>query len=112
MKIKNLKPTESQILRAALERLKYHQEIAWFARMNSGACKDPRGQLIRFGFPGCPDILGQLKDGRFLALEVKRPGGKPTKAQSEFLRKVFLNHGIGLVIDDVTQIPDYFSPLD
>lgn len=104
-------PTESQVLKAVLYRLKLHPEVAWFARMNSGGCTDNRGQFVRFGFTGCPDILGQLKDGRFLALEVKRPGGKPTKAQSEFLRKVCLNHGVGLIIDDITQIPDYFSPL-
>lgn len=42
---------------------------------------------------GCSDILGQMKDGRLLAVEVKRPGWSgPTDArehaQAAFLEKV------------------------
>ena len=32
--------------------------------------------FVRFGFKGCPDVLGQLKDGRLLGVEVKTKTGK------------------------------------
>jgi hypothetical protein len=42
--------------------------------------------------------------GRFLACEVKRPGGKPTAAQRAFLDTVKDAGGVGVVVDDVAQL--------
>jgi hypothetical protein len=47
---------------------------------------------------GKSDILGALKpSGRFLAIEVKRPGGKPSEAQLRFLQNVQENGGISIL---------------
>ena len=34
---------------------------------------------------GFPDLLGRLEDGRWIAVEVKRPGHKPTPIQIRYL---------------------------
>ncbi len=75
--------------------------------MNSGAGnlvrKGGQSQWIRFGFAGQPDIMGMLKGGRLLAVEVKRPSGKVTPEQAEFLAKASTNGGCAFVarsIDD------------
>jgi hypothetical protein len=41
---------------------------------------------------GCADIIG-CKQGRFFAMEVKRPGQKPTPEQRDFLESVNLRGG-------------------
>lgn len=54
---------------------------------------------------GISDILG-LWNGRGLAIEVKRPGGKPTAEQKEFLTAWAESGGIAILaysLDDVTK---------
>lgn len=69
---------EAAALVEVLKALRTHPAVAWAERMNTGAAKVGT-RFIRFGWPGCPDVLGQLKDGRFLGVEVK--------AQAERLRE-------------------------
>jgi hypothetical protein len=56
------------------------------------------------GRKGVSDILGVLPGGRALAVEVKRPGGKPTPSQADFLREVSQAGGLALVITSVEEI--------
>lgn len=94
-RLKALEPTEAMVLSDVLACLKQLQalgKVCWFARMNSGAGKLQYGaakasQFIRFGFPGCPDVLGQLPDGRALGIEVKRQSGKLTADQEAFIER-------------------------
>lgn len=82
-------PLERDVLRAVLQLLRTHPAVAWAARINSGAATDERGQFFRFHqIAGCSDVIGQMKTGAFLAVEVKRPGEKPTEPQMLFLRMV------------------------
>jgi hypothetical protein len=50
--------------------------------------------------------MGQLKDGRFLAIEVKKPGGKLTKEQNEFITMVNMNKGFGIIATDAAQVAE------
>lgn len=76
--------SEADELKACLETLALNDRVVWFARMNTGVF-EVDGRKIRAGFKGCPDIIGQLDGGRFLAFEVKKRGAKPTKDQAAFL---------------------------
>lgn len=66
-----------------------------------------------YGRNGVSDILGCV-NGYFLAIEVKRPGKKPTLAQMEFLKEVNSAGGIGFVatgtqdVIDRLGLPDLF----
>lgn len=71
-------------------------------------------RYLRFAFPGCSDILGQLASGHFLAVEVKRPSTKTTPEQAVFLAQINAAGGLGLVarsVDDVQAALDRFEPL-
>lgn len=106
------KPAERDVLAAILEYLPYAKQVAWFARMNSGQYEvEYKGdtRLVRFGFKGCSDIIGQLKDGRFLAIEVKKPGGEPTEPQVEFLSKVQRHRGVAFVAHSLDDVQHYFA---
>lgn len=97
------KPLERAVLAAVIKALALHPRVAWAHRLNVGAFRDG-DRFIRVGFVGCSDIIGQMTDGRFLAVEVKRPGGKPTEAQVEFLGRVARAGGVAFVawgVDDV-----------
>ena len=99
-------PLERDVLAAVLEALKFCGKVAWFQRMNTGGITNPNGQYVRFGFPGCADILGQMTDGRLLAIEVKRPGAVPTEEQQAFLGRVQRANGVAFVawsVEDVAR---------
>jgi hypothetical protein len=102
------KPLERDVLSAVMQILGAHPKVAWVRRVNSGMAMLPgrggRPQPVRFGFPGCSDVMGQLKDGRLLCVEVKRPGGQPTELQVEFLSLVQRHHGIAFVARGVTDV--------
>jgi len=91
----NSKP-EAAALCEVLMALRASPAVAWCERQNTGAAK-VGNRFIRFGWPGCADILGQLSDGRFLAVEVKAPTGKPSTEQSLFLARINQAGGLGFV---------------
>ncbi len=64
--------------------------------MNSGAAQ-VQGRFIRFGWPGCPDVRGQLKDGRLLGVEVKAPTGRLRPEQALFLERIRAAGGVAFV---------------
>lgn len=112
-RLKALAPTEHQTQAAILRYLAISPRVAWAERMNTGAIKIPvangRDRFLRFGFPGCPDILGQLTDGRLLAIEVKSPTGRATEAQGAFLALVAKNKGVSLIARSVDDIMSVFE---
>jgi hypothetical protein len=105
----SVRPLERDVLPGVLKALQLHHRVAWAQRMNVVAQKiDDR--FVRAGFKGLSDIIGQLKDGRLLAVEVKRPGGMPTAAQVEFLGLVDRSGGIAFVARSIDDVIAALSP--
>jgi hypothetical protein len=52
---------------------------------------------------GVPDVLACVR-ARFVAIEVKRPGGKLSPRQIDELAAIVQAGGVGLVVDDVTEL--------
>lgn len=85
-------PLESQIQRQIGDYLNWDRRVCFWWRQNVGA-----GQLLKadgshtryleFAFVGCPDILGWLKDGTMLLIEVKKQSvKKASEAQERTLK--------------------------
>ena len=87
---------EAAALVEVLQTLRNHPAVAWCERQNSGAHREA-GRFIRYGWRGCSDVLGQLKDGRFLACEVKAKTGKLRPEQTTFLERVRNAGGVAIV---------------
>lgn len=69
-------------------------------RNNTGMLYDRRGSPVRYGLcNGSSDLIGIYK-GRFVAIEVKRQGGKATEKQKKFIEFVKSKGGIAFVCDD------------
>ena len=102
----NLNPTENQIQKQRLEYLTARGHFVW--RNNSGVQRASYGgkeRFVRFGKVGSADIIGIVKQsGRFLAVEVKRPGGKLTPEQKEFFETVRFNGGLSVVAFSVEDV--------
>jgi hypothetical protein len=96
---------ESAVLRDVLAMLALEPDLAVW-RQNTGALPDPSGRLIRFGLCiGSSDIIGILAPtGRFLAIEVKRPGEKPTKLQTLFLAAIRRWGGFATVVHSAIDV--------
>jgi len=75
---------ESAIQSKILKALREHG--GWWVKYHPGP---------RYGQPGVPDIIGCYY-GRFVGLEVKRPGQKPTKLQ-EVTHEEIRKQGKGIV---------------
>lgn len=98
-----LERREAAALVEVLAALRSHAAVAWCERMNSGAAR-MGARFVRFGWKGCPDVLGQLKDGRLLGVEVKGPAGKLRPEQSVFLERIRCAGGVAFVARDCRDV--------
>lgn len=100
---RKLDRSEAAALVEVLQALRTHSLVAWCERMNSGAVRIG-GRFLRFGWPGCPDVLGQLKDGRLLGVEVKSPKGRLSPEQAVFIGQIRAARGVGFVARDCRDV--------
>lgn len=82
------KLSESDIQTAIMNKLFVHPLVAWCHVTTSGKVRGRGGHWMTLGFPGLSDIIGQTRDGRILAIEVKAPGEDATEVQQEFIDTV------------------------
>ena len=84
---------ESDIQSEIMIALGEHPDVAWVYVTSAGSFR-VRGSYVKVGFKGLSDILGQMRDGRLIALEIKKPKEKPKPEQLEFLDLVSRNKGV------------------
>lgn len=94
---------EAAALMEVLKALRAHPAVVWCERINSGAAR-VGNRFIRFGWPGCPDVLGQLKDGRLLSVEVKGPTGNLRPEQTVFLDRIRGAGGVAFMARDLRDV--------
>lgn len=94
---------EAAALVEVLKALRAHPAVSWAERQNTGSARIG-GRFVRFGWPGCSDVLGQLRDGRFLAVEVKAPKGKLRPEQTVFLERIRSGGGVAFVARDCRDV--------
>lgn len=96
------KVPESAVVNACIKWLWANGVYCW--RQNTGAFKPKdSNRFIRYGIPGCADILGVAK-GRFIAIECKSARGKTSPLQEAFKKHIEDHGGIYIVarsIDDL-----------
>ena len=95
-RLKALEPSEADVQASIRQLLAVHPRVAWHGRINSGKAWLPSGKVGKFrpvqfhDVPGMSDLLGQLVDGRLLAIEVKRPSWRQPTDERERLQQAFL----------------------
>ena len=102
---------EAAALVEVLKALRAHPAVSWVERQNTGSARIA-GRFVRFGWPGCSDVLGMLRDGRFLAVEVKAPKGKLRPEQVVFLERINGAGGVGFIARDLRDVHHELNKLD
>ena len=106
--------TEGEIQNQILDWLNLKQIFNWRQNTMGVYCgKDNQGNARFRKAPttGVSDILGVLPNGRFLAIECKRPGGKTTPEQLEFIDSVNSNGGLAFVADSLDVVMERLDDL-
>lgn len=98
---------EADILRICLRWLQLQGVYCW--RQNQGAARGVshgKQRFFRFaGAAGISDLVGLLRpSGRFLAVEVKRPGRPLTPEQEAFLATVRDSGGVALCVHNLEEL--------
>ena len=116
---KKPKQLEKNIEKAILTYLEIIGVFAW--KNKTMGTFDPTRKIFRKSFgngqtKGMSDILGILKDGRFLAIEVKTPQTinlktETTKNQKEFIDRVNFSGGLAFFADSVKVVEDKIKNL-
>lgn len=97
-------PSEADIMHAILLTVGSRPDVRLW-RNNVGAAHITN-RWMRFGLKGSSDLLGLLRGGRFLAIEVKSATGKQSPAQRAFQKTITRFGGLYVLarsIDDVTE---------
>lgn len=107
------KQLEKDIQDAIIQWLGY-QPSTFVWRQNAGMrvseYKGTRHVFRAASVAGISDIIG-VWNGKPLAIEVKRPGGKPTESQLQFLNDFARAGGIAMVVYDVSQVQEVFNQI-
>ena len=99
---------ESEIMKAIM--IEASRLGARLFRNNVGVLRDNRGNYIRYGLcPGSSDLVGWTPEGRFLAVEIKRPGKYPTPMQEAFLQAISQSGGRAFVAHSLDEFNKEFS---
>lgn len=94
---------ESDLKAQILSYLCFRKIFAWPQR-NVGVWNVRTGHYIPSQIKGIPDVLGILPGGRFLGIEVKRPGNYPTPHQAAFLMRIREAGGIAFIAHSVLDV--------
>jgi hypothetical protein len=84
--------SEQDTTRATIEAVNA-SDVAIVWRNQSGSVRVRRGYM-HLAPKGSPDIVGILRDGRFVGLEMKKPGEKPSSVQEEWRLRFLASGGV------------------
>lgn len=94
---------KSAALVEVFKALRAHPAVSWVEHQNTGSARIG-GRFVRFGWPGCSDVLGMLRDGRLLAVECKSPTGRLRPEQAAFLERIRAACGVGFMARDCRDV--------
>jgi hypothetical protein len=101
-----MKLTEAQIQGQIIDWLRLHGAVV--TRINSGSVllQNSNGSTrrVKLADAGTSDIIACLHGGEYVAIEVKRPGEKPTPAQELFIDQVNATGGLAFVAHSLEDV--------
>jgi len=101
--------TEKITQKSILEYIKSRGGVA--VKINNGGIRKPDGKFIPPRQKGVSDILACYK-GKFIAIEVKDIGKKPSDNQVAFLDQVINAEGLAICADNLAVVEDLLNEID
>ena len=96
--------TEQDIQKSILEYLRIKKYVCFKHHSTGSTIRDGKPVFYSHGEKGISDIIACSPTGAFVAIEVKKPGGRVSPEQKDFIARVQANGGIAFVaysIEDV-----------
>lgn len=96
--------TEQGIQKAIIDYLRLKKFVAFKHHSTGSTIREGKAVFFKHGDRGIADVIGCSPSGRFIAIEVKKKGGKPSEEQIQFIESVNASGGIGIIaysLDDV-----------
>lgn len=109
MKRVTLKEREKDIQSAILEDLQHRGAVE--IKINNVGIRKANGDYIPPREKGISDIIACYK-GRFIAIEVKSTGVKPTELQEIFLERIISAGGFACWVDSINQYQEFIHAVD
>jgi hypothetical protein len=97
------KELEKDIQSAVLQFLRLNKYCVW-KQNSAGIYNKNTGHYIPTTMPGIADIIGIDPKGRFVAVEVKRPGGRLSDLQVGFQRMICASNGLYACVHSIDEM--------
>jgi hypothetical protein len=98
--------TEQEIQKSIIDYLRIKQYVVFKHHSTGSTIRQGKPVYFAHGEKGVADIIACSPKGSFVAIEVKRPGKKPTPEQVEFLKRVNAYNGIGILAQSLNDVID------
>lgn len=100
---------EGELVKACVDYLE--KDLGLFVwRQNSGTFRK-NGVPIRCAIPGCPDIIGHTRGGRFFGVECKVEDGRQSNDQKLFQHRSEASGGLYILAYELDDVADHFQDL-
>jgi len=103
--------SEAEILKACIAYLKKHPSVRMCWRQNSGTFKEGSRYIRANTARGMSDIMGVLRDGRTLAVEVKSAGGVLADHQKKFIDDIAKAGGVSFCCHSIDECIEFMGKI-
>jgi hypothetical protein len=101
--------SEQEIQKTIIDYLRIKQYVVFKHHSTGSTIRGGKPVFFAYGEKGISDIIACSTDGRFVAIEVKKKGGKPSQEQLEFLARVKDKRGIAILAYSLQDVLDVFE---
>lgn len=95
--------SEQNIQKAIIDYLRIKKYVVFKHHSTGFTVREGKVAAFRYSEKGISDIIACSPQGTFVAIEVKKPGNKPSEDQLAFIKQVILNKGIAFVAHSIDE---------
>lgn len=96
--------TEQEIQKTIIDYLRLKHYVVFKHHSTGSTIRDSKPVFFKYGDRGIADIIACSTKGTFVAVEVKKKGGKPSPEQLDFLERVNRAGGLGILAYDLETV--------
>lgn len=102
-------PSEQEIQKQILDYLRIRKFVCFKHHSTGSTVRNGEVVFLAYGQKGISDIICCSPKGNFVAIEVKKPGNKPSPEQLDFIERVKATGAIAFVAYSVQDVLDVFE---
>lgn len=96
--------SEQNIQKAIIDYLRIKKYVVFKHHSTGSTIRNNQAVFFKHGDRGISDIIACSPKGQFVAIEVKKKGGKVSEDQHAFIKAVILNNGLAFVAHSIDEV--------